>query len=82
VVRDVKKIDKDNNGYVLSNELNKIFKTHYTHELEGKTLAKVFRPFGSIQNKHLIDYKRFNVHLLQKVKARELEIYNSAPMVE
>ena len=35
IVRDIKKIDKDNNGYVLSSELNKIFKTHYTRELEG-----------------------------------------------
>lgn len=43
IVRDTKKIDKDNNGYVLSNELNKIFKNHYHRELDGKTLNKLFR---------------------------------------
>lgn len=48
IVRDIKKIDKDNNGYVLNNELNKIFKTHYQRELEGKTLNKVLRPYSSI----------------------------------
>jgi Ca2+-binding EF-hand superfamily protein len=51
VVRDIKKIDKDNNGYILINEMNKIFKSHYQKELEGKTLNKILRPFSSIQNK-------------------------------
>ena len=51
IVRDTKKIDNDNNGYVLSNELNKIFKSHYHRELEGMTLNKLFRQFSSIQNK-------------------------------
>lgn len=79
IVRDIKKIDKDNNGYVLINELNKIFKTYYQRELEGKTLNKVLRPYSSIQNKQLIDYKKFNLQLLQKLKTRELENYNTAP---
>lgn len=48
IVRDTKKIDKDNNGYVLSNELNKIFKQYYQKELEGKSITKVLRPFCSI----------------------------------
>jgi Ca2+-binding EF-hand superfamily protein len=48
IVRDIKKIDKDNNGYVLINELNKIFKTHYHKEFDGKSLNKVLRPFSSI----------------------------------
>jgi hypothetical protein len=43
IVRDTKKIDKDNNGYVLSNELTKIFKSHYQRELEGRSLNKLFR---------------------------------------
>lgn len=51
IVRDIKKIDKDNNGYVLINELNKIFKTYYLRELDGKSLNKVLRPYSSIQNK-------------------------------
>lgn len=51
IVKNTKNIDKDNNGYVLSSELTKIFKTYYTRELEGKTLKKILRPFSSIQNK-------------------------------
>ena len=51
IVRDTKKIDKDNNGYVLSNELTKIFKSHYQRDLEGKSLNRLFRQFSSIQNK-------------------------------
>ena len=82
IVRDIKKIDKDNNGYVLINELNKIFKTYYQRELDGKTLNKVLRPFSSIQNKQLIDYKRFNLQLLQKLKLKELESYNTAPVAQ
>lgn len=50
IVKDIKKIDKDNNGYVLVNELNKAFKTYYMNELEGKTLNKILKPFSSIQN--------------------------------
>jgi Ca2+-binding EF-hand superfamily protein len=73
IVRDTKKIDKDNNGYVLANELNKIYKSHYQKELEGKTLNKILRPFGSIQNKQLIDYKKFNFHLLHNIKSREIQ---------
>ena len=68
IVRDTKKIDKDNNGYVLSNELTKIFKSHYQRDLEGKSLNRLFRQFSSIQNKQLIDYKKFNLWLLQKLK--------------
>ena len=48
IVRDIKKLDKDNNGYVLSNELNKVFKSHYLKELEGKTLAKIFKEYCNI----------------------------------
>jgi len=65
IVRDIKNIDKDNNGFILVNELNKIFKQHYISELEGKSLNKISRPFGSIQNKQLIDYRKFNVFLLR-----------------
>ncbi len=48
IVKDIKKIDKDNNGYVLVNELNKAFKTYYLDKLEGKTLNKILKPFSSI----------------------------------
>jgi Ca2+-binding EF-hand superfamily protein len=68
IIRDTKKIDKDNNGYVLSNELNKIFKSHYQRDLDGKSLNRLFRQFSSIQNKQLIDYKKFNLWLLSKLK--------------
>lgn len=68
IFRDIKGIDKDSNGYILVSELNKIFKAHYFKELEGKSLNKVSRPYGSIQNKQLIDYKKFNIFLLREVR--------------
>jgi len=51
VARDIRKIDRDNNGYLLASELNKIFKTYYGKEMEGKTLSKAVRQFASIQNR-------------------------------
>ena len=79
IVKDIKKIDKDNNGYVLANELNKAFKTYYLSELEGKSLNKILKPFSSIQNKYLIDYKKFNLHLLHLLKQKQ---FSSPPPFE
>jgi Ca2+-binding EF-hand superfamily protein len=46
-LKDVKKIDKDNNGFVLSSELTKVLRMYYK-ELEGKNLSKIFKPFASV----------------------------------
>ena len=48
IMKDTNQIDKDHNGYVLASELNKIFKTSYFKELEGKSITKLMRPYSSI----------------------------------
>lgn len=66
--REVRKYDIDSNGFLTLNELNSVFTQVYP-DLEGKSLFKVFRPFGSIQNKNLIDYKKFREYLEQQLAA-------------
>ncbi len=67
-MRSIKQIDKDNNGYVTSTELDDILKLTFPEELKGKNLKPLFRPFESLQNKILIDYKRFRDRLLEIIK--------------
>ena len=63
-MKNIKEIDKDNNGYVTNQELDDIFKMHYEKELGNKDLKKLFKPFASIQNRILIDYKKLRDHIL------------------
>ena len=56
IMRSIKDIDQDNNGYVTTTEFEDILKVHYP-ELADKNLKKLFKPFASIQNRILIDYK-------------------------
>lgn len=62
ILKSIKDIDQDNNGYVTTTELEDILKLHYPL-LKEKNLKKMFKPFASIQNRILIDYvgyKNFN----------------------
>lgn len=54
----IKDIDRDCNGYVTNQELDDIFKLVFPNQLGDKDLLRLFRPFASIQNTILIDYKR------------------------
>jgi hypothetical protein len=47
-MKNIKEIDKDNNGYVTNQELDDIFKMHYERELGYKDLKTLFKPFASI----------------------------------
>lgn len=67
----IKNIDKDNNGYVTNQELDDIFKMHYDQELKTKDLKTLFKPFASLQNRILIDYKKLRDFLVQKLKDKE-----------
>ena len=67
IMRSIKDIDQDNNGYVTTTEFEDILKLHYP-ELEEKNLKKLFKPFASIQNRILIDYKKFRKDLIKKIK--------------
>jgi hypothetical protein len=44
---------------------------HYEKELGDKDIKKLFKPFASIQNRILIDYKKLRDHILVKLKERE-----------
>ena len=67
-MKNIKEIDKDNNGYVTNQELDDIFKMHYERELTSKDLKTLFKPFASIQNRILIDYKKLRDHILNRLK--------------
>lgn len=71
IMKNIKEIDKDNNGYVTNQELDDIFKMHYQAELNNKNLKAVFKPFASLQNRILIDYKKLRDHILIKFKEKE-----------
>lgn len=65
--KEVKKYDIDSNGFLTISELNSLFFQTYP-ELEGKSLFKIFRPFSSIQNKSIVDYKKFKEYLLARLE--------------
>ena len=54
----IKEIDREHNGYVTTTELTDIL--HIVLPiLKTKNLTQVLKPYASIANKVLIDYKRF-----------------------
>lgn len=69
ILKSIKDIDQDNNGYVTTTELEDIIKVHYP-QLTNKNLKKLFKPFASIQNRILIDYKSLRKDLIDKIKAK------------
>ena len=64
--KNVKKYDIDSNGFLTLSELNSIFSQVYS-ELKGKSLFKILRPFVSIQNKSLADYKKLKEYLEKRL---------------
>ena len=70
-MKNIKEIDRDNNGYATNQELDDIFKMHYDNELKKKDIKTLFKPFASLQNRILIDYKKLRDHILVKLKERE-----------
>ena len=71
VMKNIKDIDKDSNGYVTNQELDDIFKMHYEKELSNRDIMTLFKPFASIQNRILIDYKKLRDHIMKRLKERE-----------
>ena len=53
----IKGIDKDQNGFVTSDELEVIFKEYFPLDLDRKSTAHVFKEYASPLNKVLINYK-------------------------
>lgn len=67
IMRRIKDIDKEHNGYVTVTELDDILKICYKKELADKNLKTIYAPFASIQNKILIDYKKFRDYCLASI---------------
>ena len=67
IMRSIKDIDQDNNGYVTTTELDDILKYHMPQELSNRSLKPLFKPFASIQNRILIDYKKWKETLRKRL---------------
>lgn len=48
IMRRIKEIDRDHNGYVTSTELDDILRLAYGDSLRGKSLKQLFKPYESI----------------------------------
>ena len=59
VIRTIKEIDKQHNGFVTTTELDDILKIQYKEELGDRDLTKIMKKYASIQNRVLVDYKKF-----------------------
>jgi Ca2+-binding EF-hand superfamily protein len=60
----IKEIDASHNGYVTSTELDDIFKIIYKEDLNNKDISHIIRKYSSIQNRILIDYKKFKESMI------------------
>jgi hypothetical protein len=75
-MRAIKEIDKDHNGYVTSTEIDDILKINYASKLKMANLKPIIKPFCSISNPVLIDYKGFRDYILNginQLKFKELQ---------
>jgi len=68
VIRTIKEIDKQHNGFVTTTELDDILKLNYKVELENKDLRQIMKKYASIQNRVLVDYKKFRDSLISQLK--------------
>jgi hypothetical protein len=59
----IRHIDKQRNGYVTNTELDDILKEVFP-ELMDYDLSHLYQPFASIQNKVLIEHKKFQYSII------------------
>lgn len=64
IFKTIRDIDQENNGYVTNTELEDIIKMHFP-QLIKKKFKLMFKPFASIQNQILIDYRIMKEDLVQ-----------------
>jgi hypothetical protein len=64
---------------VTATELDDIFKIYYKEELGNKDLKLLLKPYASIQNRILIDYKAFKDNLIKKLKAVNASFTYASP---
>ena len=67
-MRTIYQIDKQHNGYVTTTELDDILKLNYKDELGNKDTRLIMRKYASIQNRVLVDYKKFRDSIVQQLK--------------
>ena len=57
VMRTIREIDKERNGYITNQELDDILRMYYPHELSDKDIEAHIHKFTSPLNRVLVDYK-------------------------
>ena len=62
-----RQIDSDRTGVITSSELDDIMRLNYPAELATNTVKHLLKPFESVQNAVLIDYRKFIQWLLSEV---------------
>lgn len=65
IIRTIKEIDKQHNGFVTVTELDDILKIQYKEELGERELKPIMRKYASIQNRVLVDYKLFRDSMIK-----------------
>jgi len=73
IMKRIKEIDKDHNGYVTSTELSDIILISYP-QLKSRNLKNLLRPFASIANNILVDYKRFRDQIISSLKTHKADV--------
>ena len=68
ILRTIKEIDKQHNGFITTTELDDILKLNYKEELGNKDLRLVMKKYSSIQNRVLLDYKKFKESIITQLK--------------
>jgi hypothetical protein len=81
IVRTIYEIDKQHNGFVTTTELDDILKMNYKEELGNKDLRLIMRKYASIQNRVLVDYKRFRDSIIEQVKALDAQAIKADPVL-
>ncbi len=66
IMKRIKEIDREHNGYVTSTELSDILQIAYPN-LQNRNIKALFQNYSSIANKILIDYKRFRDDILKGI---------------
>lgn len=76
----IRHIDRDRNGYVTVTEIDDILKEVYAVRLEKADLKPIIKPFCSLQNPILVDYRGLRDYIQRKVERfKLLKVLESAP---
>jgi Ca2+-binding EF-hand superfamily protein len=67
IIKVILQIDRQHNGYVTVTELDDILKLTYPEDLKNKDTKPLMRKYASIQNRVLVDYKKFRESILDQV---------------